>query len=166
MLSQRCLPLKPGPMNRAYFIANTSIDLGSSISTKASTAAWSIYHDCDVGTHQDRAAGSKQVLPPANFDKHPYPFQIRGLIMADNIANKVSEERQRWTARDSRSPIENGMDILRLLEYPQLLDKTYLDHAGTTVRHVIALYVCSCVTDKHCCYRYGQSPSQPSSHSS
>ncbi|KAK4497069.1 hypothetical protein PRZ48_011518 [Zasmidium cellare] len=53
--------------------------------------------------------------------------------MGDYITNKVSEERQRWTKRDSRSPIENGMDMLRLLEYPALLGKTYLDHAGTTV---------------------------------
>ena len=36
--------------------------------------------------------------------------------------------------RDSRSPIEDSMDLLRLLEYPQMLGKTYLDHAGTTVR--------------------------------
>ncbi|KAF7191706.1 Molybdenum cofactor sulfurase [Pseudocercospora fuligena] len=34
--------------------------------------------------------------------------------------------------RDSRSPIEDSMDLLRLLEYPQMLGKTYLDHAGTT----------------------------------
>ncbi|USW59318.1 Putative aminotransferase class V domain, pyridoxal phosphate-dependent transferase, major [Septoria linicola] len=34
--------------------------------------------------------------------------------------------------RDSRSPIEDSMDLLRLLEYPQLMGKTYLDHAGAT----------------------------------
>lgn len=67
----------------------------------------------------------------------PILFQTSGLVMADYITNKVSEERQRWTARDSRSPIENGLDMLRLLEYPQLLGKTYLDHAGTTVRHEV-----------------------------
>jgi molybdenum cofactor sulfurtransferase len=35
--------------------------------------------------------------------------------------------------RDSRSPIEDSLDLLRILEYPQLHGKTYLDHAGTTV---------------------------------
>lgn len=34
--------------------------------------------------------------------------------------------------RDSKNPIEDSMDLLRLLEYPQLLGKTYLDHAGAT----------------------------------
>lgn len=47
---------------------------------------------------------------------------------------EVREERKKWASRDSRSPIEgNNVDLLRLLEYPQLLGKTYLDHAGTTV---------------------------------
>lgn len=39
--------------------------------------------------------------------------------------------------RDSRSPIEDSMDLLRLLEYPQLHGKTYLDHAGTTVSVIL-----------------------------
>lgn len=45
--------------------------------------------------------------------------------------------------RDSRSPIQDSMDLLRLLEYPQMLGKTYLDHAGTTVRSTNT--ICGCV---------------------
>ncbi|KAK4612327.1 Molybdenum cofactor sulfurase [Fulvia fulva] len=52
--------------------------------------------------------------------------------MADYFSGTASQERQRWACRDSKSPIEDSMDLLRLLEYPQLLGKTYLDHAGTT----------------------------------
>lgn len=114
-------------------MANAFTSLDHSNPTKASTLALPIDHDDNAGIHQESATRDKEVLPSANFDKHPYPSHTRGLSMADYITNKVSEERQRWTKRDSRSPIENGMDMLRLLEYPQLLGKTYLDHAGTTV---------------------------------
>lgn len=39
--------------------------------------------------------------------------------------------------RDSKNPIEDSMDMLRLLEYPQLMGKTYLDHAGATVSNMM-----------------------------
>lgn len=39
--------------------------------------------------------------------------------------------------RDSKNPIEDSMDLLRLLEYPQLMGKTYLDHAGATVSNMM-----------------------------
>jgi hypothetical protein len=35
--------------------------------------------------------------------------------------------------------METNMEKLRELEYPQLLGKTYLDHAGTTVCQRISL---------------------------
>lgn len=38
--------------------------------------------------------------------------------------------------RGSSSPTEDSMDLLRLLEYPQLLGRTYLDHAGATVSNI------------------------------